>query len=344
MSDIFISYKREDEAPVARLVRALESAGHSVWWDRTLVAGENWRSQIQSALESARCVIVIWTEGSVGPAGDFVRDEAGHAKQRGVLVPVRFGNVNPPLGFGEIQAIDLTHWKGSAHDPFFKDLLDTVVAKMAGRAAPPAKAPMKRLLRRFSYGSLATSLVVAVALFGANIFHAQDRACSMPFLQPAVSDFCGTLGLGGKPSKRERVAWEKRQPGSCAALRAHLAQFPTGALRDEANGLLRAESSSRTKSGYPAIHQLALFESQPESPSSKKDAAQALAVAQAQSTAERLCRGFAATASFRFKSAKPVPQQWNCSSSASGVRCGFDGAAVCELEERSVQDSETCGK
>jgi len=344
MSDIFISYKREDEAPVARLVRSLEAAGHSVWWDRTLVAGENWRAQIQSALESARCVIVIWTEGSVGPAGDFVRDEAAHAKQRGVLVPVRFGNVNPPLGFGEIQAIDLTRWKGSARDPFFIDLLDTVVAKLAGRAAPPAKAPMKLLLRRFSYGSLVTALVIMICLFGANIFHAQDRACGMPLLQPAVSDFCGALSLGGKPTKRERVAWEKREPASCAALRAHLAQFPAGAYRDEANGLLQSRIVKQHEVWTPATHELAIFESQPEIPSATKDTAQSLAIAQAQATAERLCKGFAATTSFRFKSAEPVPQQWNCSSSANGVRCAFDGAAVCELEERSTQESETCGK
>src|SRR5450755_317027 len=124
MNEIFISYKREDETRVVRLVCALEAAGFSVWWDRILAGGENWREQIQRALENAKCVIAVWSSGSVGSAGDFIRDEAGHAKKRGALVPVKLDKVDPPLGFREIQVIDLSHWKGSARDPYFKDLLN----------------------------------------------------------------------------------------------------------------------------------------------------------------------------------------------------------------------------
>ena len=84
MSEIFVSYKREDETRVGSVVRALEGAGLSVWWDRGLPGGESWRSQIQNALDTAKCVIVVWTHQSVGPSGDFVRDEAGCAKRRNV--------------------------------------------------------------------------------------------------------------------------------------------------------------------------------------------------------------------------------------------------------------------
>src|SRR4051812_28464782 len=107
MSEIFISYKSKDVDRIARLARALESSGFSVWWDRRLPGGENWHAQIRTALDQARCVIVAWTHASVGPAGDFVRDEARAAKQQGLLVPVKLDRVSPPLGFGEIQAIDL---------------------------------------------------------------------------------------------------------------------------------------------------------------------------------------------------------------------------------------------
>ena len=44
MNEIFVSYKREDEPRVGRLVRALEDAGFSVWWDRGLGGGESWRA------------------------------------------------------------------------------------------------------------------------------------------------------------------------------------------------------------------------------------------------------------------------------------------------------------
>ena len=57
MSEIFISYKREDEVRVGRLAKALQDAGLSIWWDRSLAGGENWRSQIENELDAAKCVI-----------------------------------------------------------------------------------------------------------------------------------------------------------------------------------------------------------------------------------------------------------------------------------------------
>ena len=80
MSDVFISYKREDEVRVARLARALEQAGLAVWWDRGLPGAESWRENIASALHAAKCVLVVWSHGSVGVEGAFVRDEAGAAR------------------------------------------------------------------------------------------------------------------------------------------------------------------------------------------------------------------------------------------------------------------------
>ena len=152
MTDIFLSYKREDEARVGRLAKALEQAGLKLWWDRGLPGGESWRANIQSALAAAKCVIVAWTHESAGPAGDFVRDEAGQAKARDILVPVLLQRgVKPPLGFGELQAIDLSHWRGDARDPFFRDLVAACRAKLEGRPVPPAKGPLARLARRLRH-------------------------------------------------------------------------------------------------------------------------------------------------------------------------------------------------
>ena len=64
--DIFLSYKREDEAHAAKLARALEEEGFSVWWDRSLVPADSWHNQIQAALDAAKCVVVIWTPQSTG--------------------------------------------------------------------------------------------------------------------------------------------------------------------------------------------------------------------------------------------------------------------------------------
>jgi hypothetical protein len=58
MSQISISYKRKDELRVSRLIKALKSAGRTIWWDRGLAGGKSWRNQIQNALDAAKCVIV----------------------------------------------------------------------------------------------------------------------------------------------------------------------------------------------------------------------------------------------------------------------------------------------
>ena len=269
MSDVFVSYKREDEARVGRLVQALESTGLSVWWDRGLAGGESWRTQIQTALDAAKCVIVVWTRESVGPAGDFVRDEAGQAKRRGVLVPVLLDKVDPPLGFGEIQAIDLTRWKGNPRDPFFQDLRAAVAAKLEGRAVPPAKGPMKRLVRRLTLSSVASVIGLGL-VFGFNLFSAQDQVCGLPLFQPQISDACGALGIGNRPSKTERVAWASRERGSCAALRTHVERFPQGAYRAAAADMLAARRVTQKENWTPGTRRLALYVGQDDAASSNE--------------------------------------------------------------------------
>jgi hypothetical protein len=343
MSHVFLSYKSENVDRVVRLARGLEAAGLPVWWDRHLASGENWSSQIQSALDCAQCVVVVWTHESVGPAGDFVRDEARLGKKRGLLVPVKLDEIDLPPGFGEVQAVDLTRWKGRVSDPFFQDLLTAVRAKMEGRAVPPAKGPMKRLTRRLTYGSLVSALGLCIGAFGSNTFRIQEQACSMSLLQPYISDGCGAAGLGGRPSKLERVAWEGRKPGSCADLRAYMERFPKGAYHAEAQSLLAARQARQTESWSATEHRLTLFQPQSETPSPNKNVAQAVAVVEAKAKAERLCRGFAVTSFFRFKSTRVDPQEWKCDSLGNRITCGFEGEAVCQLEKLAFEETETCG-
>lgn len=117
MSDVFVSYKAEDRRRVRPLVEALESDGYSVWWDEQIGGGAAWRQAIEAELNAAKCVIVVWSKRSVGPEGTFVQDEATRAQQRHIYVPVLIDKVHLPLGFGEMQALPLTGWKGNRSDP-----------------------------------------------------------------------------------------------------------------------------------------------------------------------------------------------------------------------------------
>ncbi len=342
MSEIFISYKREDETRVARLVLALQDAGHSVWWDRSLASGESWHTQIQSALDAAKCVIVVWSHESIGPGGDFVRDEALQAKRRGILIPVLLDKVDAPLGFGEIQMVDLTHWKGNPRDPFFKDLCAAIIAKLAGRPVPPAQAPMTRLVRRLTWSGLATTICVGSLTVGFNLFAVNDQICAASFLQPQISDLCGTLGLSNRPTKTERIAWENRERGSCDALRTHVEQFPQGAHRNEAADMLTARRVIQTEAWLPATRELTLFVTHGGETHADETTARAAATKRAQTRAEQLCNGFAATNTYRLIAAESTAQIWHCSPTADGVACSFEGDANCEVEERHTLETETC--
>lgn len=131
-TDVFVSYKAEDRSRLRPLITALEEEGFTVWWDTHIGGGAHWREDIQEHLNAAKCVIVVWTKRSVGPEGDFVRDEASHARKRGAYLPVRLDPVEPPLGFGEVQAISLKGWKGNRTDPRFLALADAVRRRIAG--------------------------------------------------------------------------------------------------------------------------------------------------------------------------------------------------------------------
>jgi hypothetical protein len=102
---LFLSYARIDREPVERLARALSAAGHSVWWDAALEGGHHFAAEIERELNAADAVVVVWSAASV--TSNWVLDEAMHGRDRGCLIPVRFDDTPPPLGYRQIQTIDL---------------------------------------------------------------------------------------------------------------------------------------------------------------------------------------------------------------------------------------------
>jgi serine/threonine-protein kinase len=144
MADVFVSYKAEDRSRVRLLVDALEADGFSVWWDAHIGGGANWRRDIEEHLDAATCVIVAWTKRSVGPGGDFVRDEANRARKRGAYLPVRLDSSEPPLGFGEVQAISLKGWQGDRSDPRFRAVAQAVRRRVGGQDIDHVEGPHDR--------------------------------------------------------------------------------------------------------------------------------------------------------------------------------------------------------
>lgn len=77
----------------------------SVAWDNHFLPGSRWRKSIAQALESSRTVVVLWSKHSV--ESHWVIEEASYAQQHDKLAPALLDDVSPPMGFGEVQTINL---------------------------------------------------------------------------------------------------------------------------------------------------------------------------------------------------------------------------------------------
>lgn len=141
MSDIFISYARADKDKAELLANAFSRQGWSVWWDREIPPGQSFDETIESALNAARCVVVLWSKHSV--SSRWVKTEAAEGAERGTLVPAMIDDAPIPLEFKRIEAADLSEWQGELSHREFEQLLKSVAARI-DRTAPPPK--MRRAL------------------------------------------------------------------------------------------------------------------------------------------------------------------------------------------------------
>lgn len=137
MADIFISYAREDTETAHRLADALDQQGWSVFWDRVIPAGWRFDDFLEEQIRTARCIIVLWSSHSVDSA--WVREEAGEARRRDILVPAQLDDVVPPFGFRAIQAADLIGWAGNPQSSGFMQLLRDIQTHLGPPTVPGSR-------------------------------------------------------------------------------------------------------------------------------------------------------------------------------------------------------------
>lgn len=126
MSDIFISYKREEQPEARKLAEGLEGEGWTVWWDFKLRGGDDFDRVIEAALNESRCVIALWSKLSV--KSDYVIAEAREAFEQKKLVPVAIEKVNLPFRFKGLHTLNLFNWDGSSESSEFRKLVDDITA------------------------------------------------------------------------------------------------------------------------------------------------------------------------------------------------------------------------
>src|SRR5262245_24372966 len=185
MSDVFLSYTREDRAAALALARALEGRGWSVWWDRETHPGEAFDQTIERELAAAGAVVVLWSERSV--ASEWVKNEAADAAERGVLVPALLDTTKLPLEFRRRQAADLTGWRGDPDHDGFRALCAGIATKVSAPARPAPVAPPAARPRRLASAIASALMLVFLGAALVRWWHSPGRAPS-----PGTATTAGT--------------------------------------------------------------------------------------------------------------------------------------------------------
>ncbi len=140
VTNIFLSYNREDQALAKLFAEGFAALGFDVWWDNTLRAGEAYDEVTEAALRSAKAVVVLWSARSV--MSRWVRAEATVALRNGTLVPCMIEACDRPIMFELTQTSDLSGWTGATDDPRWRAFVADVTAHVArGNAGGPAPSP-----------------------------------------------------------------------------------------------------------------------------------------------------------------------------------------------------------
>lgn len=208
MARVFISYARTDAARAEAIAKAVERAGHQVWWDRHIQSGSRFGKQIDQELKAADAILVLWSCSSVESA--WVHDEAAEGRDSNRLIPVVIDGCKPPLGFRQYQVFDISGWSGRRKLPVA--LLTAISTTAAGASkdtngAPGLEAGEPKLRGRGRIWAAAISLAVAAALlFGGWRYFNGDFAVSSETPTLAVLPFADLSPGGDKAYFAEGVA------------------------------------------------------------------------------------------------------------------------------------------
>lgn len=167
MSDIFISYANEDRSKARAIAKRLEQEGWSVWWDRKIPPGQSFSKILEEALNTARCVVVLWSNAAC--SSDWVQTEAAEGKQRGVLVPAFIEAASLPLEFKRIQTANLVEWEQYRPESELDQFLDSIRGILEGRVATPPLRPTSANPTQSRHASIAWRAGRFV-LFGVIVF------------------------------------------------------------------------------------------------------------------------------------------------------------------------------
>ena len=140
---VFLCHASQDKQPARELYERLAGEGYDVWLDeRSLLPGQDWEQEIQSAVKNSDAVVVLISNNSVSKVGFIQRElrlalDAADERPEGAifLIPLRLDDAPTPLRLRRWHCLDIRH------DDWFDRLLVslnsiTLYSRPSGTPAP----------------------------------------------------------------------------------------------------------------------------------------------------------------------------------------------------------------
>lgn len=203
MADVFISYSRLDHERVRPIADRLVSLGYTIWWDKHLRAGQVFVDEIERQLDAARAVLTAWSRNARNST--WVYAESSRALDAGKFLQLRLDDVQLPLPFDALQAVDMSG--GGQWAP----LEDVVSRAVRGGEAPalhrtPSVGPFATPAAAGAPKLLTAANGATLAAYGAAISAAYNGVMSPEQLQIALMGMIGVGGVSALVSVQRLVA------------------------------------------------------------------------------------------------------------------------------------------
>lgn len=157
MTDVYISYAREDRESVRKLSETLRLEGWDVWMDSSEPLPSH-SAALDIKLASAGAILVVWSGYSRG--SETVRSEAATGLYKNKLIQVRIDAASPPRPFDQVEVVDIGRWSGEREDASWRKVVSAVrlhagvpeaKPQVSRKAAPPPPKPAPKPEARRAY-------------------------------------------------------------------------------------------------------------------------------------------------------------------------------------------------
>lgn len=111
MSDVVVSFGRDDRGRAAKLVALLEANGYECWWRGALPDGPISEGDVRKAVQQGRVCLVLWS-GSASQS-DWVAKEISWAPYGSLRVALLSSTVQEPPPGDDAKPVQMYGWDGN---------------------------------------------------------------------------------------------------------------------------------------------------------------------------------------------------------------------------------------